>query len=165
MTIFDYVVLGIVSVSVLLSITRGVVREIVSLLGWIIAFFVASHYAANFEPLLPQTIKDDSIRMLIVFVMTFFVVLVVVMMGSMLLSKLVRNVGLGIIDRALGAVFGFARGLLVVLFIVLAAGFTALPQQSFWQQALLSEPLEKIAIQMISWLPQVLKEHIGFDGR
>ena len=70
MTIFDYVVLGIVSVSVLLSITRGVVREIVSLLGWVIAFFVASHYAANFEPLC-QTIKDDSVCMLIVFVMTF----------------------------------------------------------------------------------------------
>ena len=89
MTIFDYIVLGIVFVSVLLSITRGVVREVVSLLGWIIAFFVASHYAVNFEPLLPQAIEDESLRMLIVFVMTFFVALVVVMVGSMLLSKLV----------------------------------------------------------------------------
>ncbi|MCW5599356.1 MAG: CvpA family protein [Nitrosomonas sp.] len=165
MTIFDYVVLGIVSVSVLLSITRGVVREIVSLLGWVIAFFVASHYAANFEPLLPQTIKDDSVRMLIVFVMTFFAALVATMIISMVLSKLVRSVGLGLIDRILGAVFGFARGVLVVLFIVVAAGFTALPQQPFWQQALLSEPLELAAVQVIDWLPPDLKKHIGFNSR
>src|SRR5574338_569184 len=128
MTIFDYIVLGIVFVSVLLSITRGVVREVVSLLGWIIAFFVASRYAVNFEPLLPQAIEDESLRMLIVFVMTFFVALVVVMVGSMLLSKLVRSVGLGLIDRILGAVFGFSRGLLIVLFVILTAGFTSLPQ-------------------------------------
>ena len=165
MTIFDYVVLGIVSISVLLSITRGVVREIVSLLGWVIAFFVASHYAANFEPLLPQTIKHDSVRMLIVFVMTFFAALVATMIISMVLSKLVRSVGLGLIDRILGAVFGFARGVLVVLFIVVAAGFTALPQQPFWQQALLSEPLELAAVQVIDWLPPDLKKHIGFNSR
>ncbi|MDV6343709.1 CvpA family protein [Nitrosomonas sp. Is37] len=163
MTIFDYIVLGIVSISVLLSITRGVVREVVSLLGWIIAFFVASHYAANFEPLLPQTVEDGSLRMLIVFVMTFFVALVVVMVCSLLLSKLVNSVGLGFIDRILGAVFGFARGVLIVLFIALAAGFTTLPQQSFWQQALLREPLEMIATQAIPWLPQDLKEHISFN--
>ena len=163
MTIFDYIVLGIVSISVLLSITRGVVREVVSLLGWIIAFFVASHYAANFEPLLPHVVKEESLRMLIVFVMTFFVTLVVIMVISMLLSKLVRSVGLGFIDRILGALFGFARGLLVVLFMILVAGFTALPQQSFWQQALLREPLEMIAMQVIPWLPQELKEHISFN--
>jgi membrane protein required for colicin V production len=163
MTIFDYIVLGIIFVSVLLSITRGVVREVVSLLGWIIAFFVASHYAVNFEPLLPQTIEDESLRMLIVFVMTFFVALVVVMVGSMLFSKLVRSVGLGLIDRALGAVFGFSRGLLIVLFMILTAGFTSLPQQSFWQQALLREPLEMMATQAIPWLPQDLKEHISFS--
>lgn len=163
MTIFDYIVLGIISISVLLSITRGVVREVVSLLGWIVAFFVASHYAASFEPYLPQTIEDGSLRMLVVFVMTFFVALVVVMVCSLLLSKLVRSVGLGLIDRILGAIFGFARGLLIVLFIMLAAGFTALPQQSFWQQALLREPLEIIATQAIPWLPQDLREHISFS--
>lgn len=163
MTIFDYIVLGIIFVSVFLSITRGVVREVVSLLGWTIAFFLASHYAVNFKPLLPQSIEDESLRMLIVFVMTFFVALIVMMVGAMLLSKLVRSVGLGLIDRVLGAVFGFARGLLIVLFMIIVAGFTDLPQHSSWQQALLREPLEMIATQAISWLPQDLKEHISFS--
>ncbi len=163
MTIFDYIVLGIIFVSVFLSITRGVVREVVSLLGWTIAFFLASHYAVNFKPLLPQSIEDESLRMLIVFVMTFFVALIVMMVGAMLLSKLVRSVGLGLIDRVLGAVFGFARGLLIVLFMIIVAGFTGLPQHSSWQQALLREPLEMIATQAISWLPQDLKEHISFS--
>ena len=66
----------------------------------------------------------------------FFAALVATMIISMVLSKLVRSVGLGLIDR-IWAVFGFARGGLVVLFIVVAAGFTALPQQPFRQQALL----------------------------
>ncbi|HBZ29633.1 MAG TPA: colicin V production protein, partial [Nitrosomonas nitrosa] len=46
-----------------------------------------------------------------------------------------------------------------------AAGFTALPQQPYWQQALLSEPLELAAVQVIDWLPPDLKKHIGFNSR
>ncbi len=162
MTVFDYIVLGIISLSALLSITRGLVHEIISLLAWIIAFFVASRYSIEAEPFLSGLIENESVRMLTAFAVTFFVVLLVTMLISRLLSAVVRSVGLGLIDRMLGALFGVARGLVIVLFLVLAAGFTPLPQQPFWQQAVLSEPLEIMAADVIPWLPQDFRNLIGF---
>lgn len=72
MTVFDYIVIGIISFSALLSITRGLVHEIVSLLAWIIAFFAASRYSVNVAPLLAGMIENESIRMLVAFSATFF---------------------------------------------------------------------------------------------
>lgn len=162
MTIFDYIVLGIISVSALLSITRGLVHEIISLLAWIIAFFIASRYSIEVVPFLSGLIESQSIRMLTAFSITFFIVLLVTMLASRLFSTLVRSVGLGLIDRMLGVLFGLSRGLVIVLFLVLAAGFTPLPQQPFWQQAVLSEPLEIMAADIIPWLPGDFRNLIGF---
>ncbi|MBK7363662.1 MAG: CvpA family protein [Nitrosomonas sp.] len=103
MTVIDYIVLGIGLISVFLGVTRGVIKEIISLAGWFIAFYVASRYAESFEPLLPRIIEDSSLRMLTLFVVVFFVVLLLVMFSSILLSKLIRSVGLGLIDRVLGS--------------------------------------------------------------
>lgn len=163
MTILDYIVIGIGFISVFLGITRGVIKEVISLAGWFIAFYVASRYAESFEPLLPRVIEDPSLRMLSLFVVVFFIVLLLVMFCSILLSKLIRSVGLGLIDRVLGSIFGLARGFAIVLSLVLAAGFTALPKQPFWQQAVLSDPLEKAAVQVIPWLPESFRGHISFD--
>ncbi|BBL35184.1 colicin V production protein [Nitrosomonas stercoris] len=162
MTIFDYAVIAIVAFSALLSITRGLVFEIVSLLAWIIAFFVASRYSINVAPLLSDWVADESIRTLVAFSLTFFLTLTVTMLASRLLSLLVKGIGLGLIDRMLGALFGIVRGAVIVLFLVIAAGFTPLPQQPFWQQAVLSEPLEILAADIIPWLPEKFRELINF---
>ncbi|MDT8363349.1 MAG: CvpA family protein [Nitrosomonas sp.] len=162
MTAFDYAVIGIVSVSALLSITRGLVREIVSLLAWIAAFFAASRYAVETESLLSGLIEDDSLRMLAAYAVTFFVVLLVMMMFSMLLSTLTKSVGLGLIDRMLGAIFGSVRGMVIVIALVLAAGFTPLPQLPVWQQAVLSKPLEIMAADIIPWLPAGFRDLVDY---
>lgn len=162
MTVFDYIVLGIVFTSAFLSITRGLVREVMSLLAWVIAFFVASRYSIEVEPFLSGVIEDESIRMLVAFAVTFFAVLILSMLGARLMSTLAKSVGLGLLDRMLGSLFGFARGLVIVLFLVLAAGFTPLPQQPFWQQAVLSEPIEIMAADIIPWLPQGFRNLVGF---
>lgn len=162
MTIFDYAVIAIVAFSALLSITRGLVFEIVSLLAWIIAFFVASRYSINVAPLLSDWVADESIRTLVAFSLTFFLTLTVTMLASRLLSLLAKGIGLGLIDRMLGALFGIVRGAVIVLFLVIAAGFTPLPQQPFWQQAVLSKPLEILAADVIPWLPEKFRELINF---
>ncbi|MBE7526335.1 MAG: CvpA family protein [Nitrosomonas sp.] len=163
MTVFDYIVIGIVSFSALLSITRGLVHEIVSLLAWVIAFFAASRYSVYAAPLLPGMIENESTRMLAAFSATFFVVLLATMLVSRLLSALVRGVGLGLIDRMLGALFGMVRGLVIVLFLITAAGFTPIPQQPFWKEAVLSGPLEIMSADIIPWLPQDFRNLIGFS--
>lgn len=164
MTIFDYVVLGIIFISVLLSIIRGFVRESLSLAGWIVAFVVAGSFTGDFEPMLPAEISGETLRLLAAFFTLFLSVLIVAVLITKLLSVLIKSVGLGFIDRFLGAAFGFLRGLLIVTVLVLIAGLTALPQQSFWQQALLRQPLENIALQAMLWLPKDISSRINFES-
>ena len=149
MTLFDYVVLAIVALSVLLSITRGFVRELLSLAGWVIAFMVANSFAAVLASLLPSTIGNDSIRVVLAFGILFLAALLAMGLVTMLVSALVSAVGLGFTDRFLGSLFGFMRGFAVVLLIVLGAGLTALPQEPFWQKAVLSKPLEAAALMVM----------------
>jgi len=163
MTIFDYIVLGIFAVSIVLSILRGLVREVLSIAGWVIAFVAASSYAGDFEPLLPSEVSGESLRMIVSFIALFISVLLVSGLIIMLLSVLIKGVGLGFIDRLLGAFFGFLRGLLVVLVLVLIAGLTALPQKSFWEQAQLSSPLEMVAVYAKKWLPEDLSKRINYE--
>jgi membrane protein required for colicin V production len=164
MTIFDSVVLIIVVASVLLSIVRGIVRESLSLAGWVVAYMAAKIFAKDFVSLLPLSITDESLRTIISFAAIFLATLIVMSIVTMLASALIRTVGLGSADRLLGALFGFARGLLVVLLLVLSAGLTSLPQELFWRQALLSKPLETGVIMMMPWLPQGLSKRLNYGN-
>jgi len=164
MTILDYVVLGIIFVSILVSIMRGFVREILSLAGWVIAFMVASSFAGQFEPMLPSSVTGESLRILIAFVVVFISVLLVMMLVTMLLSAAIKSVGLGFIDRLLGAFFGFLRGFVIVMILVLIAGLTGLPKQPFWQQALLNHHLETAAMEVVAWLPNEISQRISYEN-
>lgn len=164
MTILDYVVLGIIFVSILVSVMRGFVREILSLAGWVIAFMVASSFAGQFEPMLPSSVTGESVRILLAFVVVFIVVLFVMMLFAMLLSAAIKSVGLGFVDRFLGAFFGFLRGFVIVMIMVLIAGLTELPKLPFWQQAILNRPLETAAMEVVAWLPSEMSKWISYEN-
>ena len=66
-------------------------------------------------------------------------------------------------DRLLGGAFGLARGMLVVMIIVLLAGLTSLPQQAVWRNAVLSGPLETLAVHSKAWLPADLAQRISYE--
>jgi membrane protein required for colicin V production len=102
--------------------------------------------------------------MVISFAAVFLSVLIVMSMVTMLASTLIRTVGLGSVDRLLGALFGFVRGLLVVLLLVLLAGLTTLPQEPFWRKALLSKPLETGVIMIMPWLPRGLSRRVNYGN-
>ena len=163
MTIFDYVVLGIFFISIVLSIVRGLVREVLSIAGWVIAFIAASTFVYDFEPYLPPEIGGASLRIIASFILIFIAALIISVLITMLLNALIKNVGLGFIDRTLGAFFGFARALIIVAVLVLIAGLTPLPQQSLWRQAVLSEPLEEVVKYALTWLPVDLSKHISYE--
>jgi membrane protein required for colicin V production len=164
MTIFDFVVLIIFVVSISISVVRGIVRESLSLAGWVIAYMVAKAFAKDFVSMLPLSITGDSLRVLISFSALFLSVLLVMSLITILSSALVKTVGLGSVDRLFGAFFGLARGLLAVLLLVLLAGLTTLPQEPFWQKALLSKPLEAGVIMTMPWLPQDLSKRINYGN-
>jgi len=161
MTWIDYAVLAIIGVSILLSIIHGFVRELLSLAGWIVAFLVAQFFAADLAALLP-TATDDSLRLLAAFLIVFLAVLLAATLLAIALSSLIKRAGLGATDRLLGAVFGFIRGIAVVMVVVLLAGLTALPSTPAWRQAMTSAPLEALAKTIKVWLPYDLSKHINY---
>ena len=160
MTGFDYAVLAIIGVSILLSVVHGLVRELLSLASWIVAFVVAELCAGSLAPMLPAAIPHESLRLLAAFMGVFLIVLLVMTLLAIAVSSLIKTVGLGFSDRAFGAVFGLVRGLAIVLVAVLLAGLTALPREPWWRHAMLSAPLEALANSVKVWLPYDLARHI-----
>jgi len=163
MTIFDYAVLVIVGASILLSVLRGFVREVLSLAGWIVAFLVASLLSGPAAGWLSGSIGDESIRALVAFAAVFVITLIGMSLLAMTVSGLMKKAGLGLEDRLLGGVFGLARGMLIVMVVVLLAGLTKLPRQPAWTNAMLSAPLEALAGAARPWLPQILASNVSYD--
>ncbi len=163
MTLFDLAVIAIIGLSVLLSVIRGLVREVLALAAWVVAFLAANLLSGAVVPWMPEALASEELRLLAAFVCVFLGVLITMSLLAMLASRLVKNAGLGLEDRLLGAAFGLARGLLVVMILVLLAGLTSLPRQAVWRNAVLSGPLEAFAGMIRPWLPAQLAQRIKYD--
>lgn len=163
MTLFDYAVLAIIGCSVLLSVVRGLVRELLALAGWVVAFVVANLFSGTVSEWLPDALGNPSVRVLAAFVLLFVATLIAMSLIALAAKGLVHGAGLSAEDRILGAFFGFARGLLVVMVLVLLAGLTNLPREPVWNNAMLSAPLEALAVFLKPWLPRYLSQRITYD--
>jgi membrane protein required for colicin V production len=163
MTGFDYAVLGIVGLSVLLSMLRGFVRETLALASWVIAFIVARLYAVELIPILPQVIPNESLKTLAAFLIVFLLTLLFCSLLAIAISQLFRKAGLGFVDRGLGAIFGALRGVLAVCLLVLLAGFTALPKEQVWRNAMFAAPLEALVVMLLPWMPDDIAKHVKYD--
>lgn len=162
MTAFDYVVLAVIAGSVLLGFWRGVVSEILALAAWLVAFLVARAEAAQVAAWLVPHVAEPGLRLAAAYGLVFVGVLLVFAIARMLLALLLKAVGLGLLDRLLGAGFGALRGLLVVVVAVLVAGMTPLPKSEWWHDATLAPPLETAVLAAKPWLPADAAKRIRF---
>ncbi|HBZ07150.1 MAG TPA: colicin V production protein [Massilia sp.] len=162
MTIFDYLVLFVLVSSVVISTMRGLVKEILSLLGWVIAFVVANAYGAQLGPMLPELIPGETLRLMVAFVALFLGVRILMGLLSLALGAVIEASGLSLADRGLGGLFGLARGVVIVLAAVILCSMTSIPQQDFWKDALLSPLAETGARTVKPFLPAALAQHLQF---
>lgn len=162
MTVFDYLVLFVLICSIVISTLRGLVKEILSLLSWIIAFVVANAYGEELAKLLPDMIPGGTTRLIVGFLALFIGVRLLMMMLSMAVDAVIKASGLTLADRGLGGLFGLGRGLVIVLAVVLVCGMTAIPQQAFWKEALLSPLAETAAKTVTPYLPGDWVRHVSF---
>lgn len=153
MTWLDYAALAILVASVLWGIWRGLVREVISVGAWVLAFLGANLFAGPLGDALPRALPTPEIRMAVAFVVVFIAILAVCALLSRLLSKLVHGAGLGELDRSLGGVFGVARALLILLAFALVAGLTALPRQPVWRNSISGPLLAQAVLAIKPWVP------------
>ncbi len=163
MTWFDYAVLGVIGLSLLLGVFRGLVKELISLFGWIAAAVLASMFASQLSDWVPQSVGNPVLRVAIAFVIVFLAVVAAAALLGWALSTLIKAAGMGLADRILGAMFGFSRGVLIALVVVMLAGLTMLPQDPIWKQAVLSGPLETAVVAVKPLLPPELAKRIRFN--
>ena len=162
MTIFDYLVLFVLVSSVVISTMRGLVKEILSLLGWIVAFVVANAYGERLAVLLPDMIPGATVRLIVAFIALFLGARILMGLLSLALGALIEASGLSLADRGLGGLFGLARGIVIVLAAVILCSMTAIPQQTFWKDALLSPLAEAGARTVKPFLPAAFGQHLKF---
>lgn len=161
MTSFDYIVLAILGVSAVLGLLRGLVKEVLSLIAYVLAFVAAVWWGPAVSVWIAPYIDNGMLRTGVAYGAVFIIVLLLVGLANITLSTLIKKTGLTPADHGLGGLFGLLRGALIVLVLVGLAGYTELPKEPWWQDARLSRSIVQ-GIQQIklmlppslaSWLP------------
>ncbi len=133
----DWTIVVIITLSCLLSIKRGFVKEAFSLAVMVLAFFIAVAFHERLAVLLQNTIEGVSLRYLLSFAALFAATLVVGSMVKHLLGELVKMTGLSGTDRLFGMVFGLLRGGIVVMaLLIMLPMLVPVNEDSWWQQSL-----------------------------
>lgn len=163
MTLFDYIALAIVAMSLMLGLMRGMVKEVFSLLNWAAAFYVANHYGEDVVVHLEWAKSlGPAMKALVGCAAAFICTMVVGAVLIALLGRLLSAAGLGFADRGLGALFGLGRGVLIVLTLVTGAGFTSLPTQAFWRESKLAPYAVEAVVVLKPHLPESVAKWVRF---
>ncbi|HJU22806.1 MAG TPA: CvpA family protein [Casimicrobiaceae bacterium] len=163
MTTFDWVVTGIVALSTLFAFARGVIRELVALIAWVVGIVVALALTPAVGALMPNIVEYPAVRYIAAFALILITALLLGAVIAWPLSKAVRAAGLGFVDRFLGGVFGLARGIVLMLAFVFVAGLTAIPKTSWWRHSALVPPLVAGVYALRPHLPAELAGRLDYS--
>ncbi|MFO1435090.1 MAG: CvpA family protein [Gammaproteobacteria bacterium] len=156
----DVAILVIVGISALLSLLRGLVREVLSLLAWIIAFWVARTFNPMAANWVSGFISMPSAQWLIAFGLLFFGTLMVMGIINFLLAKIIAASGLTATDRMLGVVFGVLRGFAVVTLLVFLASFTPMTKDPWWTDSMFVPKLLPAAQWLRAKIPPEFQKYL-----
>jgi membrane protein required for colicin V production len=156
----DIALLSLLAVSVLLGVWRGLLFELLSILGWFVAYFAAPWVAPALLPLLPAHKLDPNLLAALALVLGFLLVLVLWGLAAKLLRALLHATPLSVLDRLGGAAFGVLRGVLLGLVTVVLVGMTPAVRSEAWQGSQLAPWLQAGVQGLKPLLPAALHEYI-----
>lgn len=159
MTEIDWIIIAVLALSTIVGIMRGVLREVLAIAGWVAGIFLAMNYSAVVAEHIPLESIGWLPRVIIAAVLIVVACLFVVGLLSAIIRRLLETAALRFEDRALGAVFGFLRGIVVVCACVFFFGMPASIHESrMWQQSVLIGPTETIINWSMPYLPAWLAD-------
>jgi membrane protein required for colicin V production len=157
----DLVLLAVFLLSVLIGLWRGFVFEIVSLMGWLVAFVIANSAGPFLADLIPLGDADGKLRLWAAYILVFVLVLVTCTLLARMLRALIAATPLSFVDRLLGGVFGVARGMLILVVVGTLVMLSPYANSTTWKTShgalwlgLALEGLKPV-------LPQSLNVHIN----
>jgi membrane protein required for colicin V production len=137
----DWVIIAVITISTLISLRRGFVREALSLVTWVMAFIVARTFHPQMQSLLASTVETPMVRSVAAFAILFIGTLVVGAIINGIIGQLVRATGLSGTDRVLGMGFGLLRGVLVVVVGIALLRYTPVSEDTWWQESVMIDRL------------------------
>ena len=159
----DYIIIALIAISSLIGFLRGFIKEVFSLVVWIFAIWVALTFSREVSVLLEGLISYPSARIAGAFALLFFTTLILGALINYILSELVKKTGLTGSDRFIGMLFGIARGLLVVVIIIMLAGLTPLPEDPWWKQSILIPPFQTLSVWLGDHIPESLAGYVNYS--
>ncbi|WP_257266697.1 CvpA family protein [Endozoicomonas sp. ONNA2] len=156
-TWIDWLIAGIVIISALISLKRGFFKEVLSLLTWLAAIFVAWSFGGALSERFTDYIATPSVRVMAACALLFVATLMVGALVNRIIAELVQATGLSGTDRILGMVFGGLRGCLLVTILVGLLTFAPLEQDRAWQQSVLLPHFMLLA----DWSKQTVVDVMG----
>lgn len=156
----DLALLAMLVVSVLLGVWRGLVFEVMTIVGWLVAWMAAPFVAPWIERVLPQDKWSPTLLHALGLVLAFLLVLLLWGLGAKLVRALIQATPLSIIDRLGGAVFGVLRGVLLGLVVAVVVGMTPAARSPAWNESMLAPWLQGTLVQVRPLLPQALHDYI-----
>lgn len=163
LTTFDFLALGTVFVCIIISAMRGLVAELISFGGWIVALIAARLFAVPVSDVVFVSMQPRPMAVVCAFVLVYVVARVATVFAQYLIDFVVKKSKLSSLNRLLGALLGAAKGVLVVSFVVLACMFSSLPQEPEWQDAYSSAFFEETARMGAPYLPDFLADQLLFE--
>lgn len=160
MAALDWIFVVVLAASLLIGAWRGLVFELLSLAGWVVAFFAAQWFAADVGAWLPMGASNAGWHHVAGFAVVFVLALFACGLLASLAKKLIEAVGLRPADRALGALFGVLRGALLLLALGLVALWTPLHEAPLWRQSWGGPALQALLAELRPALPQELGRHL-----
>ena len=160
----DLALATVLLISIALGIWRGLIFEVMSLAGWVIAYFAASPLAPVVEDLLPDSVTSKfgpAMLHMVCLALAFFFVLLVWGLASRLIKMLIHATPLSAIDRLGGAGFGALRGVFIALLLVLVIGASPLAESSTWRASRAAPVLANVLQEAAPLLPEPLARFIS----
>ena len=156
----DYLILAVLGLSVLIGLWRGLVSEVLALVIWIAAFWVAWSFGPAVARHFEHVIELPSARIIVGYGLCFVAVLILGALLRFVISRLVESTGLSGTDRLLGMLFGLVRGVLLVTLLVFLIGFTAFTRDPWWQQSVLLPQFQHVAAWLGQQVPPGVRDYI-----
>lgn len=155
----DYSIIAIIVLSTLISLARGFIREAISLVTWVVAVWIAIRFMHIVSDALTNYIQSPQVRLSVAFACLLITVLILGALLNHLFSQLIENIGLNGIDRLLGAIFGVARGIVLIEVLVLGGLLLNFTQANWWQHSQLIPFWQNATI--THRLQSVISQHIN----
>jgi membrane protein required for colicin V production len=159
----DIAILSVIGISAVISLFRGFVREVLSLVAWVLAFWVAISFTTQATGLLVDYIQIESVRYVVAFIGLFVGSLLLVGIINHLIAKIMDKTGLSGTDRMLGVVFGVVRGVAIVGLLVFLVGLTRVPRDPWWNESTLMGHFQELALIAICFLPPNIMSHFSYS--